>query len=186
MTFKPGTYPIGPDKGNGRLTINTYVGGMGAKMGHDLVLEAKQWEGTLSIDDDVAASSVTVTVEAASLEVVEATGGLKALTDKDRAEIAQNQTKTLQTGKFPHMTFQSTTVAGGPAEFSVEGDLTIAGNTKVITLSVTLQASPDETQATAKTQFKQTDFGVKPYSKLGALKVKDEVDMQIVVTIPSP
>ncbi len=38
---------------------------------------------------------------------------------------------------------------------------------------------------TGKTQLQQTDFGVKPYSKMGALKVKDAVDMQIVLALPS-
>ncbi|MBA2752490.1 MAG: YceI family protein [Actinobacteria bacterium] len=77
MTVKSGSHTIGP--ANGQLTISTYVGGMGAKMGHDLVLEAKRWSGTVNLDaDNPAASSVQVTVDATSLEVVQASGGLKS------------------------------------------------------------------------------------------------------------
>lgn len=184
MTVKSGSHTIGPE--NGHLTISTYVGGMGAKMGHDLVLVATRWSGTLDLDaTNPAASSVRVDVDAGSLEVVQATGGLKPLTDKDKSDIAQNQEKSLQYGKFPQITFQSTAVTGGPPTMSVEGNLTIKGNTRPVTLEITVEDGPGETRITGKTQLRQTDFDVKPYSKMGALKVKDEVDVQIALALPS-
>ncbi|HEX3395023.1 MAG TPA: YceI family protein [Acidimicrobiales bacterium] len=184
MTVKSGSHPIGPE--NGQLTINTYVGGMGAKMGHDLVLEAKRWNGTVNLDaDNPAASSVQVTVDADSLEVVQATGGLKPLTDKDRADISQNQEKTLQYGKHPQITFQSTAVSGSAPKLSMQGNLTIAGNTKPVTLDVSVDDGPSGAKVTGVTKLQHSDFGVKPYSKMGALKVKDEVDIQVVVNLPS-
>jgi len=184
MTVKSGSHTIGP--ANGQLTISTYVGGMGAKMGHDLVLEAKRWSGTVNFDaDNPAASSVQVTVDATSLEVVQASGGLKPLTDKDKGDIAQNQEKALQSGKHPEITFESTAVSGNPPAVSLQGNLTIVGNTKPATLDLAVEDSGGETRVTGKTQLQQTDFGVKPYSKMGALKVKDEVDMQIVLALPS-
>lgn len=184
MTVKSGTHSVGPE--DGTLTINTYVGGMGSKMGHDLVLEAKRWSGTVNLDaDNPAASSVQVTVDARSLEVVQASGGIKALSDKDKAEIAQNQEKTLQSGKFPEVTFQSTAISGNPPDLSLRGNLTIMGNTRPVTLDLNVDDGGEETRITGTTQLVQTDFGVKPYSKLGALKVKDPVDLQIVLTLPS-
>lgn len=184
MTVKSGSHSIGPD--NGQLTVNTYVGGMGAKMGHDLVLEATRWSGTVNLDaDNPAASSVEVTVDAGSLEVRQASGGLKPLTDKDKGDIAQNQAKTLQTGKHPQITFKSTSVTGAPPKLSVQGNLTITGNTRPVTLDVTVDDGPGETKVTGTTKLQHSDFGVKPYSKMGALKVKDEVDLQIALTLPS-
>lgn len=184
MTIPSGTHPIGPD--NGKLTVKTYVGGMGAKMGHDLVLESKRWSGTLNVDpDNPAASSIQVTVDARSLEVIQATGGLKPLTDKDRSDIAANQDKTLQTGKHPEITFQSTAVTGNPPRLTVQGNLTIAGNTKPVSLDVTIDDAGPQPRATARATVVQTDFGIKPYSKMGALKVKDPVDLEIDLTLPS-
>jgi polyisoprenoid-binding protein YceI len=184
MTVKSGTHSIGPE--NGKLTINTYVGGMGSKMGHDLVLEATRWNGTVNLDaDNPGASDVQVRVDAGSLEILEASGGIKGLSDKDRREIASNQDKTLQTGKFPEITFQSTAVSGTPPRISVQGNLTIMGTTRPVTLDVNVEDGAGETRLTGTTTLVQTDFGVKPYSKLGALKVKDPVDMRIVLTLPS-
>lgn len=184
MTVKSGSHSIGPE--NGQLTVSTYVGGMGAKMGHDLVLEAKRWSGTVSLDaDNPAASSVEVTIDPGSLEVAQASGGLKPLTDKDKGDIAQNQEKTLQYGKHQQITFKSTAVTGAPPNLSLQGNLTIVGNTKPVTLAVNVADAGSETKVTGTTKLTQTDFGVKPYSKMGALKVKDEVDIQIAVTLPS-
>ncbi|MGI8758716.1 MAG: YceI family protein [Acidimicrobiales bacterium] len=184
MTVASGTHNIGPD--NGQLTVNTYVGGMGSKMGHDLVLEAKRWSGTVNLDaDDPAKSSVQVTIEVGSLEVVKATGGLKALSDKDRAEIAQNQEKTLNVKKFPQISFQSTSVSGHAPKVSVEGNLTVMGNSRPVTLDVAVQDDAGATKLAGTTTIVQTEFGIKPYSKLGALKVKDPVDLRVEVKLPS-
>jgi polyisoprenoid-binding protein YceI len=184
MTVDSGDYSIGP--ANGKLTINTYVGGMGAKMGHDLVLEVKEWDGTVNLDTaKPEASSVQVTIKSGSLEVVEGTGGLKPLTESDKADITQNMKKTLQTRQSPQITFQSTAVTGAAPELSVEGDLTIVGRTRPVTLKLTVEDAPEETRITGTARFPQTGFGIKPYSKLGALKVKDEVDMNIVLTLPA-
>ncbi|MBW3573475.1 MAG: YceI family protein [Actinobacteria bacterium] len=184
MTPKSGTHDIGPD--NGQLTVNTYVGGMGAKMGHDLVLEARRWSGTVNLDaDNPAASSVEVTIDPRSLEIIQASGGVKALSDKDKKEIAQNLEKTLQVAKFPDISFRSTAVSGSPPKVTVQGDLTIVGNTRPTTLDVAVEEAGNQSTLTGKTTVVQTEFGVKPYSKMGALKVKDPVDLQIVLTLPS-
>jgi polyisoprenoid-binding protein YceI len=168
------------------LGIYTYVGGMGAKMGHDLILEAKQWSGSVTVDaDNPSGSSVQVTVDARSFEIVQATGGMKPLTDKDREEIAKNTEKTLQLGKFPEITFQSTTVSGSAPAMTVQGDLTIAGTTKPVTLEVAVEEEGGEAVMTARTAVIQTEFGVKPYSKMGALKVKDQVDLEIKFGLPA-
>lgn len=184
MTVKSGSHAIGPD--NGKLTISTYVGGMGAKMGHDLVLQATRWSGTANLDSaNPGASSVQVTVDASSLEVIHATGGVKPLSDKDKGDITQNQAKTLQYGKFPQITFQSTSVTGSAPKLSVQGNLSIMGNSRPVTLDVSVEDGGSSTTVTAKAALVQTDFGVKPYSKMGALKVKDSVDFQVVLSLPN-
>jgi polyisoprenoid-binding protein YceI len=184
MTIKSGSHSIGPE--NGTLTVNTYVGGMGAKMGHDLVLEATKWNGTVNIDaSNPAATSIDVSVDPRSLEILQATGGVKALSDKDRNEIASNSDKTLNTSKYPAITFKSTGVTGAAPNLKVTGDLTISGSTKPVTLDVTVQDTGGDVKLVGKTALTHSNFGVKPYSKLGALKIKDEVDLAIELTLPS-
>ena len=184
MTIKSGSHSIGPE--NGKLTINTYVGGMGSKAGHDLVLEATKWSGTVTLDaDNPSATSVEVTVDPRSLEILQATGGVKALSDKDRKEIAANSDKTLNTAKHPQITFRSTRVTGAAPRLTVDGDLTISGSTRPVRLEVTVAEAPGETRLTGRTVVVQSEFGVKPYSKLGVLKVKDPVDLQIELALTS-
>ena len=184
MTIKSGSHSIGPE--NGKLTVNTYVGGMGAKMGHDLVLEATKWSGTVNLDaDNPAATNIQVTVDPRALEILQATGGVKALSDKDRQEIASNSDKTLNTSKHPAITFASTGVTGAAPNLKLSGNLTISGQTSPVTLDVTVQDGPGETRLTGRTGLAHSNFGIKPYSKLGALKIKDEVEIEIQLTLPS-
>lgn len=184
MTIKSGSHSIGPE--NGKLTVSTYVGGMGSKAGHDLILEATRWSGTVNVDaDNPAATSIQVSVDPRSLEILQATGGVKALSDKDRTDIAANSDKTLNTGKYPEIVFTSTGVTGAAPRLTLKGDLTIAGSTRPVSLEVTVQDGPGETRFTGKTVLNHSDFGVKPYSKLGVLKIKDPVDLQIELNLPS-
>lgn len=182
MTVKSGTHSIGPE--NGRLTISTYKAGMGAKIGHDLVLEARRWSGTVEVNaENPSASGVQVTIDARSFEVVQATGGVKALSDKDSADIAKNiDDKVLQTAKHPEITFRSTQVS----PTSIQGDLTLLGKTQPVTLALTVQEGAGDTTLTGSATVTQTKFGIKPFSAMmGALKVKDDVDMQVEITLPS-
>ena len=182
MTVKSGTHSIGPE--NGRLTISTYKAGMGAKVGHDLVLEARRWSGTVEANpDDPSSCSVQVAVDTRSFEVVQASGGVKPLSDKDSADIRKNMDdKVLQTSKFPEITFRSTHVTPN----AITGDLTIMGKTNPVTLDLTTQNSGPETTLTGRATVTQTQFGIKPFSAMmGALKVKDDVDMQVELSLPS-
>lgn len=183
MAIKSGSHSIGPD--SGKLTIHTYRAGMAAKAAHDLVLEATRWSGTADLDpDNPAACGVSVTVDPDSFEVVEAKGGVKPLSDNDRAGIRKNTSeKVLQTQKHPEITFRSTEVEGQPPNLSVVGDLTIAGQTRPVTMKATVQ---DGGKVAADVTFKQTDFGLKPYSAMmGAIKMRDDVDIKLDLNLPT-
>ncbi len=183
MAIKGGTHSIGPD--SGKLTIHTYRSGMGAKVGHDLVLEAARWSGTADLDPaNPEACAVSVTVDANSFEVLEGKGGVKPLTDKDQADIRKNIVdKVLQTSKHPEITFRSTAVTGEPPDVSIAGDLAIAGQSRPVTLAANVQ---DSGKVSAGVNVKQTDFGLKPFSAMmGALKVRDDVDIKVDITLPT-
>lgn len=175
-----GTYEIGPS--NTSLKVRTTKAGLGARLAHDLTLEAKVWRGSITFDDaDLAASSVEVTVAATSLAVVDSSGGVKQLSDADRREIARNiNEKALLTNKYPDITFRSTAISGQSGTFTVTGDLTITGTTRPISLAVTA----DDDQVTVRAAVVQTQFGIKPYSAMfGALKINDEVEIRATLTL---
>ena len=50
MAVAPGRYRLGPD--NGRIVIRTFREGLGARAGHDLVIDVTRWSGELTVNDD--------------------------------------------------------------------------------------------------------------------------------------
>jgi polyisoprenoid-binding protein YceI len=183
VTLSSGVHAIGPH--NGTLTVTTYAGGVGFMIGHDLVLAASRWRGTLTVDrDEPVGSSADITVDARSLEVVQATGGVKSLSDGDRREIARNRDRTLRTDAHPEIIFRTESVGGDVPDLTATGLLTINGTSRSITLALRVEETGDGTRLSGATRFTQTAFGIRPYSKLGALKVKDEVDVRFTVTLP--
>ena len=99
---------------------------------------------------------------------------------KTQTEIQKDMEEmTLETKKFPEITFRSSRIeklAGG--QWKVEGDLTLHGVTKPV--SLTVKRTGDS--YTAHTVLKQTNFGIKPISVGGGLiKVKDEVDIDFTI-----
>jgi polyisoprenoid-binding protein YceI len=178
------TYGIGPDTG-GVLSVHTGRDGFGAMIGHDLVLEATRWQGTVVVDpDQPARSQVEATIESGSLEVVRGEGGVKPLTDKDRNDIRRTIREQLRTAAHPDIVFRSTEAAGTHQALSVRGELTVAGRTCPVTLVVTVSQEAGDTVATATTTIRQTAFGIKPYAAfMGALRVRDSVEVRIEATL---
>ncbi|MDX6410381.1 MAG: hypothetical protein QOE13_3452 [Gaiellaceae bacterium] len=157
---------------------------MGAKLAHDLVLTANKWNGTLNVDaENPAASSATLSIDPRSIEIVEAVGGMKSLSDKDRRDIGKNiDEKVLQTGKFPELKFESTSVSGSEPNFNVAGNMTIVGTTRPVNVNLNVNG----TTVTGKASISQKDFGIKPFSAMmGAIKLRDDVDFELTVDLPS-
>jgi len=161
----------------------THKDGVGAKLAHDLVLTASQWSGTLNVDaDNPAASSASLKIDARSIEIVEAIGG-KSMSDKDRKDIGKNiDDKVLQTGKYPELTFESTSVSGSEPNFNVAGNMTITGTTRPVNVALSVNG----TDVTGKCTISQKDFGIKPFSAmLGAIKLRDDIDFELHLSLPS-
>lgn len=178
MALSSGTYAIGPDQGT--LELRTYREGAASVAGHDLVIDATRWSGTVTVDaDDPASSLVEATIEVSGLAVREGHGGVKPLSDKDRAEIAKTiNGKILNSGAYPTIAFRSTSVTVAGDRGTVTGDLTIAGTTQSLDVPFRVQDDGDGSRATGETAVVQTRWGVKPYKGfLGALRLRDAVDV---------
>lgn len=177
MAVADGTYDFGSD--HGCLTLRTGRTGLGRRAGHDLTIEASSWQGKATVDTaEPALSSVAVTVDVDSLTVVEGRGGLKPLTDGDRAEIvwALRGEQLLHTARHPDVRFVSTQVSGSPDAFVVHGDLTIVGRTHPITVDC---AMIGDRRVRGTAVVAQSRWGIRPYSVfMGALKLADEVGVE--------
>jgi polyisoprenoid-binding protein YceI len=112
MPLTDGTHRIGPESGT--FLLRTGRAGVGAKAGHDLTIAATRWSGEVEVDtSDPSQSAARVEVEVDSLEVREGKGGIKPLTDSDKAEIKQTlREKILRPDRHPKITFEATGVSG--------------------------------------------------------------------------
>ncbi len=164
------------------LRVKTYRQGVAAKVGHDLVIEVTSWEATLEVGEDPTQSTVVLSVDPGSFEIREGTGGMKPLTDKDRADIGKNMNDKVLRGK--PIAFRSTSVeaAGGDGSLVVHGDLELAEATRPASFPLAVGA---DGRVTGKAELTQSEWGIKPYSGLmGALKVRDSVEVEIEGQLP--
>lgn len=139
-----------------------------------------RWTGDLHLDPaNLPASSVNVTIEAASIDTREPQrdGHLKSA---DFFNVEQ----------YPHLTFKSTDVAvGANNTFTVTGELTIAGTTKPVTLEVeSLGGAKDpwgnqRVGYSARTTIDRREFGLTYNQALeaGGVLVGEKVEITIEI-----
>jgi polyisoprenoid-binding protein YceI len=182
MAAATGTFTIGSDNGD-RLAIRTSREGLAARVGHDLTIEAATWSGEVVVDpDDSGRNTVRAVIELDSLRVREGLGGKLPLTDHERDEIDDNIHGVLGRSTA---TYVSTRVAQESADaVAVDGTLTLNGMTRPVRL---VAKSADGRRFDGRATVTQTEFGIKPYTAfLGALKLRDAVEIEVSVTFTPP
>jgi polyisoprenoid-binding protein YceI len=111
--------------------------------------------GTIVTADDPAESSVQATIEASSID-----------TNQEQRDAHIRSADFLDAEHFPTLSFRSTAVRPTGNGYDVDGELTIRGVTKPVTLEVEVNGfSPDPYGGTragfsAKTEINRQDFGV--------------------------
>ena len=179
MTLRAGTQRVGP--ANGTLQVRTYREGVAQKVGHDLIIDVGQWEALAEVGEDGTLSAVQLNVEPRSLQVREGLRGIKPLTDKDRADIGKTIDETILLGR--PIAFSSTAVETGNGRLTVRGELELAGIRRPV--SIELEAAADG-RVRGTLPVTQSEWGIKPYRGLmGALKVRDTVEVVLDVALPS-
>jgi polyisoprenoid-binding protein YceI len=178
MSNDAGTYALGPD--NAKLTVRTGKTGAAAKAGHNLVIDVTSWAGELTIGNGGTPVAVSLTADPASLRVIEGTGGIQALGDDDKDGIRETISKDVL--KDAAIEFRSTSVTDAGGTLKVGGELLMGGNRNALAFDLVLD---DAGALSGSARFKQTDWGMKPYSALfGTLKVADEVEVAVSGQLP--
>lgn len=179
MRLQPGTQLLGRDSGT--VQVRTYREGMAQKIGHDLVIEVGQWEATVEVGEDGSPSAVGLEADPRSLQVREGLHGVKPLSDKDRAEIRKQIDEKIL-GRQP-IVFRSSAVERSDGQLSVRGELTMAGTTRPASFELELAT---DGRVSGTLPITQSEWGIKPYRGLmGALKVRDTVEVALDVRLPS-
>lgn len=180
MALTCGTHAIGPQTGS--LHLRTGRDGVAARAGHDLLVELRSWSGSIEVPDgDPLRADIAVEAALDSFEVLQGYGGVAPLSERDRADIRSNALRMLEVTAHPVATFTSTRVVGSDFGGSVDGDLTLRGETRPLTLDV-VPTGPASWQGTADVLL--SAFGIEPYRALfGALRLADSVRIEVTVDL---
>ena len=158
-----------------RSTITIHVGksGLLSAAAHDHTINAPISSGTIL---ESGTPHIEFRVETAKMTVKPD----PRIDAKDQSTIQTHMEEmTLETKKFPEITFRSSRVQKlADGQWKVDGDLSLHGVTKAVSLTV---KQTGESWAT-HTVLKQTDFGIKPITIGGGMiKVKNEVEIDFQI-----
>lgn len=152
-------------------------------LGHDHVVEAREFEGRVVVDG--SSSSVRFTAPAQWLDADQPAARLLAglagtLKDEDRAKILDGMRgpKVLDLKSHPALAFESDSIEPvdiEPGLWMVQGRLTLKGVTKELAFSARLEEGADGAWFAGHVRFRPSAFGVKPPKVAGGLiGVEDE------------
>lgn len=168
-----------------RLAIQVGRSGLFKFAGHEHEVLARSFAGRILADPDAPErSSVSLRFESAALWV---SGRGEPTEDVPKVQEAMLGPKVLDVARFPSVVFQSKRVAGKPVgpktyELQLEGELTVRGVTRPLTLPLRVELGDDRLVASGRASLCQSVFGIQLISVAGVVKVKDElaIEFQIV------
>src|SRR5580692_403053 len=167
--------PHNVDTQKSTLTIHIGKTGVFSVLGHEHDVRAPIHSGAAETGSHPA---VEIHVDARTLRVID-----KDASEKDRAEVQKTMLgpEVLDSEHHPEIVFKSTgSEPAGQGRWTLRGNLTMRGQTRPVTVQVTLK----DGRYTGETTVKQTDFGIKPPGKAG-VRAKDEVKIDFDVHLVS-
>jgi polyisoprenoid-binding protein YceI len=163
------------DAGESDFMVHASVGGLLSGFGHNHNIAIKDISGdTQFTDGTVTPASLHMKIEADSLKVTD------KVSDNDRQTIENTmREQVLETGKYPEITFNSTTVEvikNSDTQFqgNIWGDLTLHGVTHNIFIKAQLTFDKKTVRARGEFSLKMSDYSIKrPSVAGGTITVKD-------------
>ncbi len=129
-------------------------------------------EGKLNKEDDVTKSKLSLTIKIDSLT-----------SDADKLTAHLKSPDFFDAKKHPEAKFVSKSFAAGTEKdsYTVEGELTMLGKTKSVTIPAKATTKDDKTTFASTFKIKRSDWGM----TYGSDKVNDEVELALEVKIPA-
>jgi polyisoprenoid-binding protein YceI len=157
------------------MTIHVGKTGVFSGFGHEHEVRAPIHSGTA---DTSSHPAVEIHVNAAELRVID-----KGESDKDRAEVQATMLgpEVLDSEHDRDIAFKSTVAeSAGQGQWTLRGNLALRGQTRPVTVHVTLK----DGHYTGDATIKLTDFGIKPPGVAG-VRAKDEIRIEFDVLLAS-
>jgi len=169
-----GAQPRAIDAAKSVLTVRVFKAGLLSALGHNHEIAAPIAAGKV----DTNTRTVELHVQAAALQVRD-----PEASEKDRGEIQHTMQgpEVLDVATHPEISFKSTAAEpAGAGAWKVQGNLTVHGETHPVTVEV----HEENGHFAGSSQFKLTEFGIKPVKIAGGtVRVKDEVRIEFNVQL---
>lgn len=180
------TTQIQLDQSCGDLTLHTGRAGLGSRVGHDLTLRVGRWSAQATVDGQ-RLTGLRLVAALSSLEVVRGDGGLKPLSDKDKQTILSSAATALRASTCPEVVFEATDLQVDEGQSTVTGRLSLAGAVEPQAVQMHLTRDRDRVRVQGHAEVVQSAYGIAPYSgMLGALKVRDAVEIRAELSVTAP
>jgi polyisoprenoid-binding protein YceI len=167
------------DSSHSSIEINVFKEGLFSAFGHNHLIAANDFSGTVQFDPDkVENSSVALRVASKSLTVIDP--GVSA-NDRQQVQATMLGPQVLDAARYPEISFHSTRVTqvkqqGSGWTVTLTGMLQLHGAQQQVTFPLTVSITGGELVAEGDTFILQTDFGIAPIRIAGgAVKVKDRL-----------
>jgi polyisoprenoid-binding protein YceI len=172
------------DGGHSRFMVHAFAGGLLSFAAHNHNIAIRDFSGDADVTyGTVEPAALNMRVRSASLAVTD------KISDSDREKIETTmRNDVLEISRYPEITFQSTSVNAtrldeGKYQARIQGNLTLHGATRSVTISARLDFGSSELHAVGEFPIRQSQFGIKPVSVAGGtIKVKDEVKLSFDIT----
>jgi len=160
-----------------KSTLTVHVGktGIFSGFGHEHEVRAPILSGTADIGVHPA---VEIHVDARARRVID-----KDASEQERTEVQQTMLgpEVLDSESHKEIVFKSTAAdSAGQDRWTLRGNLTLRGQTRPVTVHVTLK----DGHYTGEASVKQTDYGIKPPGKAG-VRAKDELKIAFTIQLAS-
>jgi polyisoprenoid-binding protein YceI len=183
VTLAAASRTFAVDTTRSKALIDVGKAGAFSFAGHTHEVEAPLTSGVVHFDpDNTSKSDLRLEFNASAMKV---TGKGDPPGDVPKVTEAMLGEQVLDVKKYPSITFESTVVSGRGTptalDLLVSGNLTIRGTTKPVRVAVSAKIEGNTLTATGKFAIKQTEFGIKPISVGGVVKVKDELAITFTI-----
>ena len=167
------------DASQSKFIARAHAGGLLWFKGKDHFVAVREFTGEAQITPgSITPASLEITAKAASMVETRDvfTEPQKQIINKELREIV------LEPDKYPDIVFKSTTVSGKATspdhyEVSIDGNLTLHGVTRRITIPTEVTLSGNDMRARGKFSIDRDDFGVKATSAFhGMVRVRNKID----------
>jgi polyisoprenoid-binding protein YceI len=177
------------DAATSHIYVVTHRSGLFSFLGHEHAIIAPAWTAVICWDEAAPANSYArLDIDARALIIdsdeARVLAGLgRGPSAGQRADIQQKMLDAshLAVEQFPELHFETLAISEEAGTLKLRGRLTIKGVTREVELPASVEASPPNVRMSAALTIRQSEFGIKPESIAGVVKVKDPVDLHMTI-----